>query len=348
MLKQLGADISEQLSWVSDYSSSTGKLDVERMLTNLDLELQSAEPDSSIYNLLTTRRKDLTAFISRRLRLDSIPEATLKSATELCLNLLRPGDFVVTFNWDCLLEKVLWQADIWNPLGGYGDSMSLPLYSESGTINPFFIKILKLHGSVNFAPTTYSDEYLTLFEYGEIFPGMKEITVQGSPGPETLPVVTLPTYIKRFGEHKSLNDIWANAAEALRNVETLVVIGYSFPAADVLARMLLANVGKEKRVNRIAILSGSDLESRGIQSRIRSVASLPSDRYSDESEHYEENVEWNLLEEKGNGAGFRHLLDVLNHVPSHDITRAILARASLKTDLIVWRRLQKLQKPAEE
>ena len=59
---------------------------------------------------------------------------------------LKPGDTIISFNWDLLHEAALWRAGKWHFADGYGfHCRDAPEAVHSQ------IKILKLHGSVNWA-----------------------------------------------------------------------------------------------------------------------------------------------------------------------------------------------------
>ena len=89
---------------------------------------------------------------------------------------------------------------------------------------------------------------------------------------------------------------------------------------------------------RIRTSTGTERESREIQSRIREVATLPRDRYLREPERYDENVEWEIIAAE-NGLGCSRLQEVLQKWPTHDLKNAILARAAFQTDFLFWQML---------
>jgi hypothetical protein len=74
--------------------------------------------------------------------------STLKNWTEL----LEPGDTIITFNWDILHESALWRAGKWHFSDGYGFTVR---DAPKDTHSP--VKILKLHGSVNWAQDSDDD-----------------------------------------------------------------------------------------------------------------------------------------------------------------------------------------------
>ena len=81
----------------------------------------------------------------------------LQSAREVddvICKVISPGDTIVTFNWDVHLESVLFNAELWSPIGGYGlrvhwDAAQVPIIKTLQQDSA--VTILKLHGSANWA-----------------------------------------------------------------------------------------------------------------------------------------------------------------------------------------------------
>ncbi len=74
------------------------------------------------------------------------------------LNTLTQGDSILTFNYDVLIEASFETADVWTPIGGYGDAVHgvrskwcKKWFQERNvtTAPRARIRLLKLHGSVN-------------------------------------------------------------------------------------------------------------------------------------------------------------------------------------------------------
>lgn len=75
------------------------------------------------------------------------------------LTLVQAGDTIVTFNYDLLIEESFKTAELWNPITGYGAKFGGHTFrwgsrwfsSRSRTKRKSKIKLLKLHGSINWA-----------------------------------------------------------------------------------------------------------------------------------------------------------------------------------------------------
>lgn len=160
---------------------------------------------------------------------------------------------VITFNYDIALDVAMFR-------NGQG-----PVYAfgpEIRTNSP--IKLLKLHGSLNWAvrsdngvvqPLTLQ-EYFSKYSYNgwekkgtchipigsqlqEYFSKHTDINVN----PE--PVIVPPTWNKA-DYHHLLSTIWSTAAKELEEAEYIFIIGYSLPATDAFFRLLygLGTVGE--------------------------------------------------------------------------------------------------------
>jgi hypothetical protein len=83
--------------------------------------------------------------------------------------LLLKGDIIISFNWDLLHEAHFWRAGKWHYADGYGFTCSdAPKKIRSP------IKILKLHGSVNWAQQDEQDEYPAIEHKKDFFSGTRE------------------------------------------------------------------------------------------------------------------------------------------------------------------------------
>ena len=92
-------------------------------------------------------------------------ELTL-SALKSWTDLLKPGDTIISFNWDLLHESALWRAGKWHFADGYGfPARDAPKDTRSPT------KVLKLHGSVNWAQKSDDDLTPEIEHKRDFFPG---------------------------------------------------------------------------------------------------------------------------------------------------------------------------------
>jgi hypothetical protein len=139
------------------------------------------------------------------------------------------GDEIISFNYDCLIDCTLRNNGNgkWNPRYGYGfklGSRGSRLVGDAAWMpenNPATreqtVKLYKLHGSLHFdiqdTGIKFKQRPYTK-QYGDL-----RFTI--------IP----PESNKRYDEGV-FQDLWYQAGQALHRARTLVIIGYSFPAAD--------------------------------------------------------------------------------------------------------------------
>jgi|GEM_PF-5616402 len=179
---------------------------------------------------------------------------------------LAPGDTVITFNYDCLIDASL--RDVakrkWDPATGYGveASGSLDAWTDHTGKGRFPVKrlsLLKLHGSMNWQ---VEDGRLHLLPDAY------------SPRSEDDLCIVPPLWQKSFDD-PPFHDVWLAAREQLTATKALLVIGYSLPLTDVYTQaMLRIDVQKLD----FLLIANPDPEARGRIRRVLSSAITTSTR----------------------------------------------------------------------
>ncbi|MDE5553408.1 MAG: SIR2 family protein [Malacoplasma sp.] len=179
-----------------------------------------------------------------------------KSRTTAYSNFVNYCDFnhasILTTNWDTVLEIAFRKTNkaFWTNLED--DKTAL-------------VKILKLHGSINWFKCNCCGEY-QIAEYGKIadylFDDSKiekcekcDITAKSS---QVLlqPDIITPTMLKSL-DSKLFREIWAQAATELEKANKITFIGYSLPQADFEIRYLLRkHIKKQTQID--VVLSKND------------------------------------------------------------------------------------------
>lgn len=192
---------------------------------------------------------------------------------------LMPGDAVVSFNYDCLMDHSLRELAMrsWDPETGYGVKAGGALgawreHSGTGRFPVHPIQLLKLHGSLNWAVNSSGDLRLLRDAY--------------APRPEDKLCIVPPLWQKSF-DAPPFHDVWMEARARLTRTKALLIVGYSLPLTDVYTQamlridvqpldfLLIANPDREareriRRVLRSAITTGTrvveldSLESLGL------------------------------------------------------------------------------------
>ncbi|MGB7256983.1 MAG: SIR2 family protein, partial [Pseudolabrys sp.] len=163
------------------------------------------------------------------------------------LSRVEKGDTLATFNYDTIIEESMpISSSSWTPREGYGidvtgvkkgwakkwfDSHKI----EEGTKSE--IKLLKLHGSINWR--LYKNNKVTLKARPYAVKGKK-----GKPDFENSAFVP-PGWHKRVNR-QPYSTIWRKARLEFDRCKTLVIVGYSLPDTDLIARALFLEVARRR------------------------------------------------------------------------------------------------------
>ncbi len=184
---------------------------------------------------------------------------------------------VITFNYDIALDFAMYKNGI------------EPVYGFEPPVNPSdAVKLLKLHGSLNWAVHTDSksiqpltlQEYLSRYGYNGYD---RQVTYKIRIGSQLQqyysyytkvkvdaePVIVPPSWNKA-DNHQLVSVIWETAARELEEAEYIFIIGYSLPETDAFFRLLygLGTVG-DKLLKKVIIYNPD--ESGVIKDRFRNM-----------------------------------------------------------------------------
>jgi hypothetical protein len=185
-------------------------------------------------------------------------EAAL-STVEKWVAILQPGDTIITFNWDILHESLLWLQKKWHYSDGYGFQVrDAPPEKHSP------IKILKLHGSVNWAQQSEDDCEPEIEHKGTFFPGAVDDseTFQRARGTwNDGRYLIVPSYLKDLSANRLLLRLWEQARATLDEAETITVIGFSLNEADAPARHLLGSaLDRNRNLRQVLVVAPEQYE----------------------------------------------------------------------------------------
>lgn len=137
---------------ICDFSASASFLqsafetpeDIEALLKQLD-ELTALHDSPILENrIIAAQANEHRQVLIHALRrwFEQIAQTPSESYRLFARNVLKPGDTVMTFNYDVSLDMELKRSGLWNVGDGYGFEVeNLPAHSQ--------ITLLKLHGSIN-------------------------------------------------------------------------------------------------------------------------------------------------------------------------------------------------------
>jgi hypothetical protein len=160
--------------------------------------------------------------------------------------LLEPGDVVLTFNWDLLVEEALYDS---------GKDWEYALSERA-------ISILKLHGSLDwFDSSEVSIKPELVFPLNDKFKTISVFRRFRAPRTQSpiVPVI-LPPVVNKKIKYKELESIWREGWLALRHAPEIYILGYSLPPEDLHARFTIRSAirGNERFENhklRIAVVN---------------------------------------------------------------------------------------------
>jgi hypothetical protein len=282
---QMGADLMAFLrdleqNWIRGPLSKMGygyagseefNSNLEAILTWIDLHLQSqlrlrvsnsqgqeSEMLTGLFGaeakpaLLDEFRRNLETYLSLvLLEPASPPRDSLSSFAKS----LKPGDTIITFNYDLLAELSILERGLWHPLDGYGIRFR---HSNGRDTHRSQVFVFKLHGSLNWEWDALHQDVVLKTRYDDgrpVFPDLPGV----SPAREDVyqgryePFWMLPSYVKCF--EGPFRKLWQLAHSAMCKARELVVLGYSLPAADSAANLLFS-VGAEAKP--LTIVDGNE------------------------------------------------------------------------------------------
>jgi hypothetical protein len=248
---------------------------MEDMITAIESRVESLkdsrEPDEKAERgRLANHKGSLAAALREFFR--TIHSSHSVSYALFAESIVKPGDVIVTFNYDDSLDRELFRRRVWNVSTGYG----FPLGYDEG---PSEVMLLKLHGSVNWLislfggathgaflvnPVNSMGEAPVIHRADLRFLGYDEFAGRTYESGGAPPCLILPGRTKQFFYDTSLGrefaefwaSLWFQAQRALQICENVVICGYSLPEADTQARQLLLE--GIRTTTPVEIVSGSD------------------------------------------------------------------------------------------
>lgn len=183
-----------------------------------------------------------------------LPHTPIKSQLHLkVLQKLGKGDTILTFNYDTTIEESIDSADLWSPVDGYGPNVygrSLDwgkkwLASRNAPRDKRTnVLLLKLHGSVNWVLDDNDNVRLKPRPY-------VVRTKSGNPSFEKVSILP-PGWNKRIDKNP-YKQFWRLARRKLEQCKSFVVIGYSLPEMDLLARALFSEVVRSREAQDVRL-----------------------------------------------------------------------------------------------
>jgi hypothetical protein len=291
LVKELGPKLIEwagknrrpqQLYWVDEQELREifpSLDDIEAIIT----ELQYPAQGSPIDGLPGWKRASILAGIRNALCefFDSIRANDAFLYRQFAREIAHPGDVILSLNYDVSLERELRRAGKWEISDGYGFDLGVRGVGRSPT------RLLKLHGSTNWMDSIFDGLRGNRFQMGGgdslgarpvilpkefeflEYPGTLDPQFKGG-GMDRAGSMILPGRRKQFHVSTSINPrereqfwtlLWTQAENAVKQANGIVVVGYSFAAADEDARNLVFNTSNKDVL--LTICCGQDTDRVG-------------------------------------------------------------------------------------
>ena len=244
-----------------------GFINIERLMTRVHELMPYDYTDSAAdeYTFLLTELK--RAFLRRITRaMDGVRvEGDVVSFAKRCADL---GATCITFNYDDLLDAALRATGHWNARWGYGffcrpasDTVSDDK-PESQKLSD--LKLLKLHGSVNWWPRLgYADPVaLDAIVHLDAWSGVAhrlqrrdDVARHLEPSP-----VIVPPVLSKSGlvAQPALRLVWKRAFDYLSAADAVTFLGYSFPPTDIAAQVLFTESLSDLPPGRVTVVGLED------------------------------------------------------------------------------------------
>jgi hypothetical protein len=241
------ANLESLLTYLELYGSFPG--------TNFNLNPWTPSDSDDIRHVVTYRFLEYQYDLNKSTWQGGANGGTVAKVSKAWAGLIKPGDVILTFNWDILHEVILWRYGLWSYLDGYDFKCDTQGQREQ----PSKTLMLKLHGSVNWVQEDEDDLVGYIADVKDFFPDSKDWDwrphhkeAQADSGRK----LVLPTYLKDISSNRELLDIWTKAYRVIAEARELVVVGYSLNAADHPARLLFGSALLENAtLDRVTVVS---------------------------------------------------------------------------------------------
>jgi len=232
----LGAIITKGGKKLSEYQQRYKSDDIERLLTQIDLDSLADEKIKKDRALINA---EISAFFSglRFPVLDGNIPPWLETFSKEVLN---QNDSIISLNYDCILEGVLDKLEVWTPNDGY-TSRVRGFPTDSIPSNPNNINIYKIHGSENFVESKileYPHQTGIGFKIDEsIYPRSGKNSYLGGGIKDPRPYIIAPSFVKI--PHVHIAAMMLDLLDVVRKARRLAIIGCGMRAEDSFLWLLL-------------------------------------------------------------------------------------------------------------
>lgn len=203
--------------------------DIEELISLMDVYIEFSEKIKRKHSFSTDELFDLKADLLRAIGVYLSDRSFLKEIEKSHLfrlvRTLKPGDVIITFNWDLLVEKALrklrivWHYDLIDN--------RISLLKPHGSIDWFDSKKVHLRKATSFRLMGEIGR-IRVFNYFR-FPETEK---------RVAPVIIPPT-VKKKWPYREFSVIWRAVWKALRHADEINILGFSLPPEDLHVRFVM-------------------------------------------------------------------------------------------------------------
>lgn len=226
---------------ISDHTESANKLRSIRRVISDVVSLENSKPSNEHFLISRKNLDDKTIEILEKAssispplirdsyNSDKIPVDAYTFFVAMLGNIITSNAWhkntIITFNYDTIIEN-------------RAASLEIPIsYGFKSSKGDNHIKLLKLHGSINWKKSSEGDEPDTLTE--------------GNFNDD--PLILPPTWQKN--PEKWLQAIWQEALQSLSEATNIIVVGYSMPETDSYFKHLItAGCAKNRGIHKLVVI----------------------------------------------------------------------------------------------
>ncbi|MFZ3171264.1 MAG: SIR2 family protein [Carboxydocellales bacterium] len=238
----LDVEVAQLETWLDshlfhNHPTNCREADFEEVISRLELFEHYSKPNSP-------QRRELEAMVGLLLHeFISLLQPKLLQNNLSCYNSfvskLVPEDIILTFNYDLVVEKALERQHFgFDYLLSPTSSDAFQNNSQTSLISA--IPVIKLHGSINLFFCNRCNHIQQACPENDRNLVCSNCALITLPDERAIlhPFLIAPTLFKSYSL-PDLRRLWHSAFKYLSNANILIVIGYSLPAADILAAQLL-------------------------------------------------------------------------------------------------------------
>ncbi len=222
-----------------DPKRKTAFPDIEQLLTEIAVNLQlfdaSRPAEGSFTKSELQELREVLLFTIAQWFHELYKNASETSwLSQIVKRLRRENAAIVSFNWDLVLDQLLFGSDL--------GSQSYGLANDIGA-GPV---LLKPHGSLNWydstqIPRVHPAKHIKIFSAREGDAAIEAFLpprgIKSKSGNRYTPLIVPPTYLKDF-QRPIFRQLWNRCTDVLSTPKKLIFLGYSLPVADQHAQFI--------------------------------------------------------------------------------------------------------------